>query len=142
MAALDKLSVLEAKMSEVYAQAGPDLDFSKVTVLGDGTTSAKIAAFNALDRELTEGREVDKSGRALAARAGGFNRPSGERSGRGLGIGQAFVDGVTKLHGAFDTTSGGSIVPSWYQAGINGSNRESHRMIGCVVPPKIVTARA
>lgn len=85
-----KQEALRSKMSEVYAQAGDDLDFAKVTILGDGDTKAKVEQFNALDAELNDvskqvedhlageqrreqfnaSLETDRSGRALAARAG------------------------------------------------------------------------
>lgn len=84
-----RAGALRDKMSEVYAQAGDDLDFAKVTVLGDGDTKAKIEQFNQLDAELNDaqkavdehlaiqarreafsaGSETDTTGRALAARA-------------------------------------------------------------------------
>jgi hypothetical protein len=109
---------LEAKMKEVYAQAGDDLDFSKVSILGDGDTKAKIEQFNQLDTELGDvvkaheahlkaverrdefeaGQQTDRSGRALAGRAG--QATPDEDEGPLLSIGEMFVRSAAYTNGA------------------------------------------
>lgn len=59
---------LRKQMAEVYEQAGPDYDFSKVTSLGDGDTASKVAEFNKMDAELNDVSERAEQHEAHDAR--------------------------------------------------------------------------
>lgn len=53
----EKLAAKGKQISQIYDEAGEDLDFTKVKCLGDGDTASKVEALKALDVEVTELRE-------------------------------------------------------------------------------------
>ncbi len=115
----EKIAEKSKIIGQISEQAGPDRDYSKVTVLGDGDTTAKLenlraittelADLNADYRELAEAENALKHGQALDEE---FNKPADKLTFPGKGdkepehksIGQLFVEskaykqkGVTAL---------------------------------------------
>lgn len=99
---------LRAKMAEVYAQAGPNYDFDKVTILGDGDTNSRVEMFNQWDTELNDvsakiedndkhdARKQRLDAMTSVSRAGMFPADSNKKSSRGdeapKSFGEMFVE--------------------------------------------------
>jgi HK97 family phage major capsid protein len=69
---------------EAYEQAGEDLDFSKVTVLGEGDTKGKVEKLQAINDELADLKtdyeellKVERAKSAMAELDSQFNKPGG-----------------------------------------------------------------
>ena len=90
----NELKAKQAKLEEVFVQAGPDLDMKKVTVL-DGDSAAKAEKIRAMNDELTAlGKEIDallaveQAAQDSAERKDRMTHPGAQPQGDGDGLGE------------------------------------------------------